>query len=67
MKNFQMKIILWIYIIGLIIICSMSIAFSKILLEIEEAGKYVEDVRNISLITLIIYSIFTIIIAIIEV
>ena len=67
MKNFQMKIILSIYIIGLIVINFMSIAYSKILLEIGEAGKYIENVRNITIITLIIYSVFNIIIAIIEV
>ena len=67
MKNFQMKIILSIYIIGLIVISFMSIAYSKILLEIGEAGKYIENVRNITIITLIIYSVFNIIIAIIEV
>ena len=66
MKNFQMKIILSIFIVGIAIISFMGIYFSNILLSANPA-QYVNNIRNITVILLLMFSAFTIAIAIIEV
>ncbi len=66
MKNFQMKIILSIFIVGISIISFMGIYFSNILLRVNPM-QYVDNVRNITIILLLLFSAFTIVIAIIEV
>ncbi len=66
MKNFQMKIILSIFIVGIAIISFMGIYFSNILLK-PNPVEYVSTIRLITIVALIFFSIFTIVIAIIEV
>ena len=66
MKNFQMKIILSIFIVGIVIISFMGIFFSNILLK-PNPLEYVNSIRAVTMISLIFFSIFTIVIAIIEV
>lgn len=67
MKNFQMKIILWIFIIGITIISIMGITCSNIVIRIDSTSQYINFIRNITILLLILFSIFTIIIAIIQV
>lgn len=66
MKNFQMKIILSIFIVGIVIISFMGIFFSNILLK-PNPLEYVSSIRAVTMISLIFFSVFTIVIAIIEV
>ena len=66
MKNFQMKIILSIFLVGIIIISFMGITFGNILMS-EEPSQYVRLIRIITISLLVVFSLFTIIIAIIEV
>ena len=66
MKNFQMKIILSIFIVGIVIISFMGIFFSNILLK-PNPLEYVNSIRAVTMISLIFFSVFTIVIAIIEV
>ena len=66
MKNFQMKIILSIFIVGITFISFMGIYFSSILLKPNPA-QYVNIIKIITIVLLMLFAIFTIIIAIIEV
>ena len=67
MKNFQMKIILWIYTIGILIISTMGITFSNIIEKGIKNAEYASEIRTGTIIGIVIFSICTIIIAIIEV
>ena len=67
MKNFQMKIILILYIVAIAIICFFTIYFSRILINSGVNSQYITNIKIISITSLILFSIFTIIIAIIEV
>jgi len=66
-KNFQMKIILWIYTIGILIISTMGITFSNIIEKGIKNAEYASEIRTGTIIGIVIFSICTIIIAIIEV
>ena len=67
MKNFQMKIILWIFIVGIVIISSMGIVCSNIIIRIDNSSEYIEFIKNATILLLLAYAIFTIIIAVIQV
>ena len=67
MKNFQMKIILMLYIVTIAIICSFTIYFSRVLINAGIASLYISQIKAVSIASLILFSIFTIVIAIIEV
>lgn len=67
MKNFQMKIILWIFVVGLFIISFMGIACSNIVVKVSASSKYIDFIRDMTIGMLIIFAIFTIIIAVIQV
>ena len=67
MKNFQMKIILILYIVAIAIICFFTIYFSRILINSGVNSEYITNIKIISITSLMLFSIFTIIIAIIEV
>ena len=67
MKNFQMKIILLLYIVTIAIICFFTIYFSRILLNAGVGSEYVANIKIVSITALILFSVFTIIIAIVEV
>ena len=66
MKNFQMKIILSIFVVGIIIISLLGITISNMLLKPNPA-QYIGTARIITIAMLLLFAIFTIIIAIIEV
>ena len=67
MKNFQMKIILLLYIVTIAIICFFTIYFSRILINAGVGSEYVANIKIVSITALILFSVFTIIIAIVEV
>lgn len=67
MKNFQMKIILWIFVIGIAIISFIGIACTNIIIKIDPTSMYINIVRNMTIALLVIFSIFTILIAIVQV
>ena len=67
MKNFQMKIILLLYIVTIAIICFFTIYFSSILINAGVGSEYVANIKIVSITALILFSVFTIIIAIVEV
>ncbi len=67
MKNFQLKIILILYIVAIAIICFFTIYFSRILINSGVNSEYITNIKIISITSLMLFSIFTIIIAIIEV
>ena len=67
MKNFQMKIILLLYIATIAIICFFTIYFSRILINADVSSKYITNIKIVSIASLILFSAFTIIIAIVEV
>ena len=67
MKNFQMKIILILYIVTIAIICFFTIYFSRILINAGVSSEYISNIKTVSITSLILFSVFTIIIAIIEV
>lgn len=67
MKNFQMKIILLLYIVTIAIICFFTIYFSRILIYAGVGSEYVANIKTVSITALILFSVFTIIIAIVEV
>ena len=67
MKNFQMKIILLLYIVTIAIICFFTIYFSRILINAGVSSEYISNIKTVSTTSLILFSVFTIIIAIIEV
>ena len=67
MKNFQMKIILLLYIVTIAIICFFTIYFSRILINAGVGSEYVDNIKIVSITALILFSVFTIIIAIVEV
>ena len=66
MKNFQMKIILSIFVVGIIIISLLGITISNMLLKPNPA-QYIGTARIITVAMLLLFALFTIIIAIIEV
>ena len=67
MKNFQMKIILSLYVATIAIICFFTIFFSRILQQSGIAVEYINQIKIVSIIVLAIFSIFTIAVSIIEV
>lgn len=67
MKNFQMKIILLLYVVSIAIICFFTIYFSRILINAGASGEYISQIKTVSIASLILFSIFTIILAIVEV
>ena len=67
MKNFQMKIILLLYVVSIAIICFFTIYFSRILINAGASGEYITQIKTVSIASLILFSIFTIILAIVEV
>lgn len=67
MKNFQMKIILMLYIVTIAIICFFTIYFSRILINAGIDSLYISQIKAVSITSLILFSIFTIVIAFIEV
>ena len=67
MKNFQMKIILMLYIVSIAIICFFTIYFSRVLINAGIDSLYISQIKAVSITSLILFSIFTIVIAIIEV
>ena len=67
MKNFQMKIILLLYIATIAIICFFTIYFSRILINADVSSEYITNIKIVSIASLILFSAFTIIIAIVEV
>lgn len=67
MKNFQMKIILLLYVVSIAIICFFTIYFSRILINAGASGEYISQIKTVSITSLILFSIFTIILAIVEV
>lgn len=67
MKNFQMKIILLLYVVSIAIICFFTIYFSRILINAGASGEYITQIKTVSITSLILFSIFTIILAIVEV
>ena len=67
MKNFQMKIILMLYIVTIAIICFFTIYFSRVLINAGIDSLYISQIKKVSIASLILFSIFTIVIAIIEV
>ena len=67
MKNFQMKIILLLYIATIAIICFFTIYFSRILINADVSSEYITNIKVVSIASLILFSAFTIIIAIVEV
>lgn len=67
MKNFQMKIILWIFIVGIIIISFIGISCSNIIIKIGSGTEYLNTIMYITIFSLIIFSMVTIFIAIIQV
>lgn len=67
MKNFQMKIILMLYIVTIAIICFFTIYFSRVLINAGIDSFYISQIKTVSITSLILFSIFTIVIAFIEV
>lgn len=67
MKNFQMKIILMLYIVTIAIICFFTIYFSRVLINAGIDSLYISQIKAVSITSLILFSIFTIVIAFIEV
>ena len=67
MKNFQMKIILMLYIVSIAIICFFTIYFSRVLINAGIDSLYISQIKAVSITSLILFSIFTIVIAFIEV
>lgn len=67
MKNFQMKIILLLYVVSIAIICFFTIYFSRILISAGVSSEYIDSIKVVSIASLILFSLFTIIIAIVEV
>ena len=67
MKNFQMKIILILYIVTIAIICFFTIYFSRVLISAGISSFYISQIKTVSITSLILFSIFTIVIAFIEV
>ena len=67
MKNFQMKIILMLYIVTIAIICFFTIYFSRVLINAGIDSLYISQIKKVSIASLVLFSIFTIVIAIIEV
>lgn len=67
MKNFQMKIILWIFVVGIAIISFIGIACTNIIIKIDSTSGYIDIVRNMTILLLVLFSIFTILIAIVQV
>jgi len=66
-KNFQMKIILMLYIVTIAIICFFTIYFSRVLINAGIDSLYISQIKAVSITSLILFSIFTIVIAFIEV
>ena len=67
MKNFQMKIILMLYIVTIAIIGFFTIYFSRVLINAGIDSLYISQIKAVSITSLILFSIFTIVIAFIEV
>ena len=67
MKNFQMKIILMLYIVSIAIICFFTIFFLLVLINAGIDSLYISQIKAVSITSLILFSIFTIVIAFIEV
>ena len=67
MKNFQMKIILLLYVVSIAIICFFTIYFSRILISAGVSSEYIDSIKVVSIASLILFSLFTIMIAIVEV
>ena len=67
MKNFQMKIILMLYIVTIAIICFFTIYFSRVLINAGIDSLYISQIKAVSITSLILFSIFTIVIAFMEV
>ena len=67
MKNFQMKIILMLYIVTIAIICFFTMYFSRVLINAGIDSLYISQIKTLSITSLILFSIFTIVIAFIEV
>ena len=67
MKNFQMKIILSLYVASIAIICFITIYFSRILIQNNVPSEYITQIKTISIVILAVFSLFTIAVSIIEV
>ena len=67
MKNFQMKIILMLYIVTIAIICFFTMYFSRVLINAGIDSLYISQIKTLSITSLILFSVFTIVIAFIEV
>ena len=67
MKNFQMKIILSLYVASIAIICFITIYFSRILIQNNVSSEYIAQIKTISIVILAVFSLFTIAVSIIEV
>ena len=67
MKNFQMKIILSLYIVTIVIISFLTLYFSRILIQNNISGEIIQQIKMISITVLVLFSIFTIAVSIIEV
>lgn len=67
MKNFQMKIILWIFTIGIAVISFIGIACSNIVIKIDPTNEYINLVRTMTILSLVVYSLITMLIAIVQV
>ena len=57
MKNFQMKIILLLYIVTIAIICFFTIYFSRILINAGVGSEYVANIKIVSITALILFSV----------